>query len=331
MIRFKTGALIILTVVTGASGISQVNSRIENPEIKGPVKSLFSETRIIDTRNNKSVADSSFYLFDNKGNVLKVVLYDKDGICQQIDYTYDNRDRILTKNGFSFGDKFSYSYKYFENENARLLRIECIHSSGPVEYKTYIYDTEGRLAELSEYDTDSLLKNRKLYEYDTDGNLTRQITFDPSNGLASSELFIPASFKYNESGRKTEERGFNISGNYAYLYRYDDKGNMAESYQLFDSGILNDNGEVTLSQGIINDLVQSISEQYNTSKVTYKYDSFGRETESYCIDNGYRSTKKYDKNGNITEDNDSTWEYEYDTSGNWIKKVRYLNKESQVP
>jgi len=362
MIRLKIIISIQFVIFIGSSGICQTINDVQKENLSGFVKYIHKETwgakgtylqyklshkltfenislyfdknssitsKVLFDTNN-TLKDSSLYTYNESGNLLRSNSFNKYGNYQHIEFTYDVDGKLLKKKGFEYDEYFEYTYKYILDSTGKVKRVECYDSLGVVEYITFTYNTKGKIIEQTACYESGSIKSKTKCQYDSIGNVIKELYYNSLSMLASAKYMIPTYYKYNTKNKKTEERGYNSSGNYAYLERYDDNGNKIESYDLFYSYIYDPNGEASISQDYINNTVHDISDTNYTSKLIYTYDSLNREIESYSVNNNYRITKRYDKFGNILTQNDTIWIYEYDNEGNWIKKVQCTKNEVDV-
>lgn len=189
--------------------------------------------------------------------------------------------------------------------------------------ETYGYDDKGNMTEKKKFKEDGSLNYRIVYRYDEKGKGTGENQYKADGSLEYRSIY-----KYDDKGRKTEKNRYNPDGSSSTYnrYKYDEKGNMTEDISYFFNGDL-------------------------CVKNTFKYGDKGNmiEWESYSKILEDNSTKNYDDKGNmialiwsngsisvdtcIIEYDDKrnkiknsqgktifTYIYEYDKTGNWIKR-----------
>lgn len=99
--------------------------------------------------------------------------------------------------------------------------------------------------------------------------------------------------KYDDQGNRIEENGYNSDGNlsFKYTYKYDDQGNRIEVNEYNSDGSI-------------------------YGRCTYKYNEKGNRIEENEYDTDDSLSYKY------------TYKYEYDTYGNWVKRIDF---EDEIP
>lgn len=177
------------------------------------------------------------------------------------------------------------------------LSYEAIVRSGHVE--------KGRCKRKMEYDYDIFIK------YDENGNIIVQKWYNSNDSLLGKLIYT-----YDHRGNKIEKNAYSSDGSLynKYIYAYNQMGNQIEEKLYNSKGIL-------------------------TNKNTYTYDDKANLTEhtEYGSAGFYvKNTYAYDEQGNQIEQNrynaDGSLEkkysraYEYDTQGNWTKKLSFKNK-----
>jgi len=170
-----------------------------------------------------------------------------------------------------------------------------------------IYDQDGfetlRLARAP----DGSLLSRTTYKYDGRGNRSEEVLSDPAGGVREKKVF-----KTDERGNVAEWQSVRPDGSThsKSVYRYDEKGNSVE--------------------WVLMNARSAVADRW-----TYGYDGEGRviEESRYYAD-GTLDTKHvhelddrglrkesatYNGEGALVET--QRYEYEFDLSGNWIKKI----------
>ncbi|MDC0339067.1 hypothetical protein OAN33_05975 [Flavobacteriales bacterium] len=183
---------------------------------------------------------------------------------------------------------------------------------------TYKYDDNGNQIEENYYNSDGVLSSKDTYKYDVNGNHNEGESYNSDGGLISKYLY-----KHDEDGNIIEEIDFDSNGilEYKTIFKYDDKGNPIEENNYKSDGSL-------------------------VSKNTYKYDDKGNQIEENVFNSDgslyYKSTSKYHSNGDkiemdtesyrdeITERYTFTYEYTYDSEGNWIKQIGLVDGKPEI-
>lgn len=176
-------------------------------------------------------------------------------------------------------------------------------------------------------------------EFDEKGNLTERRGYNQDESLS-----FKTNYKYNDKGYKTELSVYNPDGSLRYktIFKTDELGKIIEEYGYDSEGSLervekheyNDNGKIIETKSYKPDGTLF-------TQMTHKYDEKGNtierclrlpNLEEYDIKNVY----KHDDKGNVIEENlfhasnnisskKTTYEYEFDQSGNYIKKIVFEN------
>ncbi|MFD2746938.1 polymorphic toxin-type HINT domain-containing protein [Paenibacillus yanchengensis] len=226
-------------------------------------------------------AAEKFY-YDKNGNRMKLI----DKRKQQFTYAYDNRNRLLSKQGPS--EKIAYSYF----NDGSLASMTDTTGTTSYQYDPYT----GDLTKLTFADGKTM-----TYTYDTLGQRTKLKTpFDDEIGYSYTSVnqlqqltwnsIVEADYEYylNGQARKEEQgNGVNVARTYdqfklatlqyeneattlgqQYLYNYDQTGNITNRQATKNSVMMEDN--------------------------TFTYDGLNRIATSTLFDESY----KYDKRGN---------------------------------
>jgi YD repeat-containing protein len=203
------------------------------------------------------------------------------------------------------------------------------------------YNKAGNIIQDISYDPDGSLKSKHSYVYDEQGNRIEQINFRP-NGTKVQKIihrydeqgnefeinyydstgsrFSTITKGYDGKGNQTEERSYFISNshksiNYHYGYKFDERGNRKERITYKGDG--------------------SVS-----YKCSLEYDEQGNEIDEICYKPDeifhFRQSRKYGEQGNEIEEilyeieetlvhRTWTYRYDYNSDGDWVRKIRFLN------
>lgn len=160
---------------------------------------------------------------------------------------------------------------------------------------TFEYDNLGNLSKKNRYNFDGSLYEKHTYEYDDKGNLVIDNSY-----WSDGSLKIKLTYKYDNIGNVIKEQKYRSDGTLLkkYRYQYDNKGNLVKKNRHESDGII-----------IIR------PSQTTIWMWTYKYDDKGNIIE----------VKEYDSVGNL--DNVKNFKYEYDSKGNWVKRIDFINEK----
>ena len=260
--------------------------------------------------------------------------------------TYEKEFRIETKNGKAI-EILTYDYTTHYNQNGKILEEIYKYWSDDqsewfIDLTSYIYNKEGKIAEMYEEHEDPqypLVDDYKtVYTYDDDGKLVEQAHYDKKGSLKRKYLH-----QYDERGRLIKKTPYKstIDGKLEsdigteMTIEYDEKNHIIkERYGIIcKTSIYNEKGNLLLEESFADDKNIYEYEFDEHGEVIVKYDNYFeygilKETEITKYDNGNIIefiTQKYDKNGKETENTKRV--YTNDEYGNIIKSTYYINGE----
>lgn len=260
--------------------------------------------------------------------------------------TYEKEFRIETKNGKAI-EILTYDYTTHYNQNGKILEEIYKYWSNDqsewfIDLTSYIYNKEGKIAEMYEEHDDPqypLVDDYKtVYSYDDDGKLVEQAHYDRKGSLKRKYLH-----QYDERGRLIKKTPYKstIDGKLEsdigteMTIEYDEKNHIIkERYGIIcKTSIYNEKGNLLLEESFADDKNIYEYEFDEHGEVIVKYDNYFeygilKETEITKYDNGNIIefiTQKYDKNGKETENTKRV--YTNDEYGNIIKSTYYINGE----
>jgi len=220
-----------------------------------------------------------------------------------------------------------------------------------IESTSYIYNKEGKIAEMYERNGDSLhlltdeYTYKKIYSYNDKGRLVEQVYYDMEGNPQKKYLH-----QYDEQKKETKQTYYEYYKSkdgeiIEYLWdttttKYDEESDSVET--IYDRGI--SNMKITTKYDENRNMIEEICEcGYDRENEIYKYeynehgeiimvykDYFKNEilleTEITKYDNGNSIefiTQEYDENGSETDNTKSV--YTNDEYGNMIKRAYYIN------
>ncbi len=202
--------------------------------------------------------------------------------------------------------KFKRNSLYTFSENGTVSEKAYYNHSDGIYYDKY--DAEGKPIEIMRYDNDGNLLSMLRREYNNWGLLHKQKEFDADNNLKSTTVW-----EYDENGFYSDFYTLMPDGSKSIRHTFINN----EDGKPIEQTIYTKEGEVE-------------------KKILHKYDEHGSTIETKHLDaNGIvqkvdTNTIQYDEAGNITLYNNRRWRhdkrqetrrYEYDSRGNWIKRV----------
>lgn len=244
--------------------------------------------------------------FSAKKSIFK---FKKSAILKNVNYRYINRQLLGVECVYDSSGNLNSTIKFHFDENEKLLQKDYFNSIGQyIYYEDYTYpENELRIRIFNIFDS---LYYRYSYKFDELGNEIE--SFIPINALKEKstiyfhhhsfeELFegtpTITSYKFDEKGNKLIEEHFDQITNYGYkelfskkTYAYDINNNKIEENEYDGKSLLK-------------------------SKTNYSYNEKG----------DIIGEVKYNDNGIVISK--QSYKIKYDSIGNWIEKVNYLNNK----
>lgn len=199
--------------------------------------------------------------------------------------------------------------------------------------RVYLFDNTGRYTSYEEKKADGTGGYSIKYK-----NMPREKKIEQSYFDKDSKPTITKTLTLDDKGRITEQVEFDRDGkpDRTYLYTYDEKGNMATMTGKRANGTIS--SKYTWSY---DDRKQRTGQKletpgYANSYISWRYDAKGNQVDEAWFDGKkemtFRFERIFDEKGNKIEESKykngdaflskSTWKYEYDKHGNWIKRTQ---------
>ncbi len=227
----------------------------------------------------------SFALLENY-RYIKDGKFTEWGILYNKKYFFDNLGRNTEYVEFYANGDLNSKIKYTYNTKEKVATISYFDKEEkPTIKKLWVYDSKGQLSEIQDYTKENKPGYRYVYTYNTNGNRVMEESYRPDNTPYSKATYT-FDAKGNETGYLLQTQGY---ANSSRKYAYDDKSNKIEEIWL--------NGKEEI-----------------TFRFVRAYDSNGNMIEELT----YKGNEK-------AHSSKSTWKYEYDSKGNWIKRTQYTN------
>jgi YD repeat-containing protein len=230
--------------------------------------------------------------FDSEGNKVMETFYDSDSKVSRV-------------------EKFAYT-------NGRLIKSEMLYHT-----RTYLYNSFGKLTFMKEINRQPSqinasnenvpVKERESsykFIYDDNDRLAEKIEID-SKGVKVGLT----RYKYDEKGRLIKEETLLDDYSEWYDYSYDSNGKInVKTWSDSDEGTLEKVTYVYENKILAKEFWENYADGVIEGKVTYTYEK-GNEKEVI----------ETDESGSI----DTTWsyQYQYDSNGNWIEQIAIIDKE----
>lgn len=341
--------------------VKSVKKRLYKP--KDGTSATNTESRIFVTFMDRV---DNYQLFNERGLLLQIGNLDKhDSIIVNQSITYNSKDSITEEVYYdNAGKNFRRNYFVYD-DNGNLIESASIDASDAESSKItrYKYNPAGQLIEEAHsaldgsnaYRVETSYNKKGLWEtitiYDTDGTIAEKQT------CKYNKSGIPVEISYY---------GENAKFLYKCSSKYDTKDNSVETKITTTLGVevlsytdfLNANKQFVKKHKVTNDfeIKGYVQYKYNSKGVSVEEETYRPEgtlkNRNVYDDNrnllemnrfeqdgtiGYKSTFKYDTKNNPTEwvnyekdgskKSTTTYTYEYDSRGNWIKRVIFSDSE----
>ena len=290
-------------------------------------------TVLKDTIKREHFVENYTYGFDERGNEIEFIKYDKEGnIWNKEIKKYNEKDRLLySKETKILGEDETYieenSYSY--NDKGFLIEEKSYEEDPDTgishRRELYKYNNDQKLIENSYYSNDSL-KRQVLYWYDNKGNLLRKLFY------LDNKPYTDTKFEYNHIGNLIKKTENYIKTVYKHVkqYEYDAKNRLILFTKEDD-----DTKEIILKIIYKDDLLIEIYDNRDDEEVhifySYKNKKLINKVISKSFFNGcyYDYIKEkilYDEKGRIKKSFDykqnkikKTYTYYYDNKDRVIK------------
>lgn len=248
----------------------------------------------------------------NKSDLEKMKLRGKVKTCREYSYKANSSFGKISKGerqyeeGLEDGDFYTFNTNGFINE-----RIEYDIKDDIKEKNTYIYDENEKLIETKRYYSDKKSLYLLIYKYDEKGFLVERTLYNSKGNIDFKEVY--------ENQKENNEITVNRYENDGELYsssnsRYDNKGNIVE----YRDNTYSENGSSNLTFYLYDNQGNLIEENWASTLTddgrtlniisNYNYNKYGDKIE-YWFDDSTESK--------------TTYEYEYDSHNNWIKRIEF--------
>ncbi len=233
----------------------------------------------------------------------------------------------VEKNNWKY-DLFGNILEYSEFENDTLMQKEIA-----------TYDIKKKLLEHKEYNRNGKLSSSLTFKYDIKGNKIEELHF------TANDYYNHEKFNYNPANQLIESFSLDKNDNTKSktIYKYDKMGNVSEEIvnyiTLEDSKF---NSKKVYQYNNKNKIIAEIffnSKGKEEKRNSFKYDLKGRLIEEKTWRTCYYN---YDSLGNLVEEVQIVFnknqniiykyltKYEFDSYGNWIKKINSDTKASDI-
>lgn len=262
-------------------------------------------------RERSSYPYEDIYIeFDKKGNPLEEVKYKSDGRIESMSVCkYDSKGNSIESVHYGRDSVFDSRYTYKYNKKNLILQVVKYGLDNNILNKTnFKYNGKDQLIEEIELGPKDNVESKNTYKYDNEGNKIEVDTYTSIGKLKERNTY-----KYDNHGNMIQNSVYMSNGYLSEnrIYKFDKYGNQIENIQYEDGNITS-----KYISKYDKDRKKIESEKYlpvMTSRVIYKYDDYGNIIEEEG--NYTMSTHTFDSK--------TTFEYEYDRSKNWIKRIEF--------
>ncbi len=275
--------------------------------------------------------------YNRDGNIKEEVRYASKG------FRTEGRTRwIYDTNGKNAGvfihnsrDEITSSIRKMYKDDQLKERTTKDVDNLPVTTTIFEYDKKGQWIESSEYDASGVLLSKVLNEYDQQGKLIEYGYYDSKGNLIEKR-----SFKFADDGKELEYRSYNREGLLEKrISKYDSQNRLIQLDRFSDTET-NWKNRVIFTYNEKSQVTQldSLSSAGGISKFAFQFDENGnvinsseKDTHGQLIE---EITYEYNRDNQPTQilnhhPQDNMREkivYEYDSYGNWIRKIDYVNE-----
>ena len=313
------------TLKQGKAEKFDINEKNDLSDLKlcGKVKSSksISYEAVVKSGNvskGKIIEDTySYMVFNEQGNILEENNYKRDSILTSKKlYKYNEFGNLIEGKIYKPASILTEQQVFVYNSDRKLISktVTTYDEKGKLKGTSIdFFNDQGNRIASSDYNADSILTRKFSAEYDHRGNLIHRssqnkegkVVFENSfvydnNGKVAKEIIswedqvsTKYTYEYNEQGYLARKSTFSGHGfNMVSSYSYDEDGNLIERY---------------------------ITGGSNPQRWTYNYDDQGQAIEEIEYKCGIISLfdETVAKSSSL---------FEYDSKGNWIKKILYDNE-----
>ncbi len=202
--------------------------------------------------------------------------------------------------------------------------------------KTYgrliLFNSTGSKTEFKEFYGNDSLTYRIAYQYNAKEKQAELSYFNREGKLTGK-----TTYQYNDKGDKIEERQFTPDGqpDRKYTYGYDERANLTEMTGYRKDGTLTSRTSYAYDNKNNRKALRVETPGYASSSREFTYDDKGNISEEIWYNGAdgvdFRFVRSYDGSGNKTQElkyrgrdrllDMTKWTYEYDKTGNWIKRT----------
>jgi len=330
----RTGFALLMSCLLWITPVgSKIKTDKDREGLIGPVKTVKAYLVEFVRKDNQIVEGTRrpwhTTTYNTEGNIIEKTTFEHGAITARYVHTYDANGRNTGYEEYSaILDKtltIPRRHVYTLDAEGRKVEYTVFSSDGNIDTRfAYKYDTAGNLIEDEWYAHTGQLGGRTVSTYDEKGNQTSQASYEGNGTLSWKNIS-----KYDGDGNRTETlQYYGNTLRYKVLLSYDRKGRISET-------------EIAEFNGKPGTL--PITHTPEPGKVVYTYDDDKRtkEVATYGVDGTLKGKVAYaydeQKNevgrtafkavGSPKNGESQLFDIEYDSHGNWTKKVRLNQSE----
>lgn len=324
---------------------AQTTTHKSRYELVGPVKTL--ETGSVEYKSGVegNRMPNQKITFNEWGDVTELVGYSRENgtVSHRHVYTYDDQGRNTGYEEYSgILDKtltVPRHHVYTLDEKGRRREYEVYESDGTLGSRFVdVYDEAGNKTEEQFFSHTGALGGKTVHVYDGKGNEVKTINYD-----GDEKITWRNESRYDDDGRRTEWVQYHGDTlRYKVFYEYDGKGRVVEAETLEFNAPPN---FWTSHAPVPGKVVTKFDDGKRTKEVAsydvdgslkersvYSFDGMGNQVglSQYKADGAPKETviNSYDKGKLVgTLSGSALLEYEFDSHGNWTKKIHKIRPE----
>lgn len=256
-----------------------------------------------ETRENIGRFRTTEYTYDGVGRVRTKTFVggeDQNSVINQIqtEYTYDDKDNILTQKSVENGKEELVTNTY--DEKGRLLSRTIVRTGEYTNTITYTYDARNYLVleqSSTAYTDGKTGQSRVEYTYDDTSDENRRVHTKQSispNGEGPVYTYIydaagnllEESYRYDVGPWQIKEYTYDLMGNQiTHKYRSGDSSDIQPKYWYHETYIYDEDNKMTMET--------SVNQNCEGQVVLYTYDDYGNCVKKEFTSNGYLVTQTF--------------------------------------
>ena len=181
--------------------------------------------------NEEEEGDTTEYVYDQNGNVIKTTYHYSDGYVYIYEVTYTESGKDATIKAENNEGYYAF-YEYFYDENDNMIRVEAVDDGETFVYECF-HNEDNLLMTVTGLSGNGDMMTTE-HTYDENNNLIKEI--DTKNG----EIVKSTEYTYDENGKILTEKYESTEG-FGYIDKntYDEHGNLVKKEEKYNDGYEN--------------------------------------------------------------------------------------------